>query len=381
MFIKVKTIDSEGNEKGRAYTYESDIEVSEGDKVIADMAGSDKVLKVVGYADLSEIENAQFEIKKIKSIYTGDADSDGVLPEASLDISIEEESLPVIKINFDVLKTALTERLKNYAGIIVTEKNLQGCKATQKELAGLRTKIDTYRKDKKKALSAPITFFEDQCKELIALIEKAEEPIKEGIKVFDDKKRNAKYKIAEDLIKVVISEVGLNEKYGSRLDVSEKYCNLTAKDSDVKCDLEARALALKVEQDREAELLDIIIDAIDAENERLETKMKFEDFRRLVDRGMATKDVLAEIKSKADLIYKAEHPEPKPEPIVAPTPQPVPEPMPEIAPVAEEVPFAPEPIYYAEYRITGGANQLLAVSRFLKENGITYKVLDQGEIE
>ena len=382
MFIKVKIIDSEGNEKGRAYTYESDIEVSNGDKVIADMAGSDKVLKVVGYADVSEIENAQFEIKKIKSIYTGDADSDGVLPENPLDISIEEESLPVIKINFEVLKVALTERLKSYAGITVTEKNLQGCKATQKELAGLRTKIDTYRKDKKKALSAPIAFFEDQCKELIGLIESVEDPIKEGIKVFDDKKRNAKYKIAEDLIKVVISEVGLNEKYGSRLDVSEKYCNLTAKDSDVKCDLEARALALKVEQDREAELLDIIKDTIDVENERLETKMKSEDFKRLIDRGMATKDVLAEIKSKADLIFKAEHPEPKPEPVAEPVPEPVLVPVVE-APKAEPTPFGEllDTIHYAEYRITGTADQLLAVSKFLKASGITYKVLDQGEIE
>ena len=34
MFVKVKIVDSEGNEKGRAYTYESDIEVNVGDKVV-----------------------------------------------------------------------------------------------------------------------------------------------------------------------------------------------------------------------------------------------------------------------------------------------------------------------------------------------------------
>ena len=105
MFVKVKIIDTEGNEKGRAYTYESDIDVEIGEKVIADMAGSDKVLKVVGFALPEEFENVDFEIKKIKSVYTGEADSDGVLPDKTIDISIEEESLPVIRFNFDDLKT------------------------------------------------------------------------------------------------------------------------------------------------------------------------------------------------------------------------------------------------------------------------------------
>ena len=53
----------------------------------------------------------------------------------------------------------------------------------------MRIKIDTYRKDKKKELSKPIAVFEDQCKDLISLIEKAEQPIKDGIKVFDDEKK------------------------------------------------------------------------------------------------------------------------------------------------------------------------------------------------
>lgn len=373
MFIKVKIIDSEGNEKGRAYTYESDIDVEEGDKVIADMAGSDKVLKVIGYADLSEIENAQFEIKKIKSIYTGEADSDGVLPEKPLDISIEEERLPVIRINFEVLKEELTERLKNYAGIVVTEKTLQGCKATQKELAGLRTKIDTYRKDKKKALSAPITFFEEQCKDLISLIEKAEAPIKEGIKVFDDKKRNGKRDIAIKIIAEVAESAGLLPKYADLIEIADKYCNLTATESDVRNDVQSKAMALKVEQDRESELMEIIQDSIDTENKRIESKLSFADFTRMIERGVPTKDILAEVKASADRIFKAEHPEPKPiieMPIIES----------KIEPTETESIEPDEPVRYAIFRVTGSAHELLSVSKFLKDNGITYKAIEQGMI-
>lgn len=218
--------------------------------------------------------------------------------------------------------------------------------------------------------------FEEQCKELISLIEKAEQPIKDGIKVFDDAKREEKRKIAENLITVVADEVGLSEKYAAQLTVNEKYCNLTAKESDVKSDLEARALVLLSEQSRETELIEIIKDSIEAENEIIESKLKFEDFQRLIERGMKTKDILAEVKASATRIYKAENP-PKVEAIAEPTivTEPVTEPIIDIEPVN-----VIESIFYANYRITGTEKQLLAVSQFLKTTGITYKVTEQGEI-
>jgi hypothetical protein len=184
-----------------------------------------------------------------------------------MEVKILKEQLPVIQINFDEMKIALKETLEDYKGIVVTEETLSACKTTQKELAGVRIKIDNYRKDKKKALSKPITDFENQCKELISLIEQAERPIKDGIKVFDDEKREMKRQQAVELSKEVIKEIGLNEKYASRLEILDKYCNLTAKSNEVKDDLTSRALTLKVEQDREVELIEIIKDTIASENE------------------------------------------------------------------------------------------------------------------
>lgn len=295
------------------------------------------------------------------------------------DIKIINESLPVIQINFEEMKNALTNALTKYQGVVVSEETLSGCKATQKELAGLRVKIDTYRKDKKKELSKPIAVFEDQCKDLISLIEKAEQPIKDGIKVFDDEKRDEKRKMAIRLTAEVVADLGLNEKYGSRLDVLDKYCNLTSKESDVRGDLEARAMALMVEQDREAELIDIIKDSIDTENHRIDAKMSFDDFSRLVDRGVPTKDILAEVKSRAESIYRAENP-PKPEPVIEPEPIPEPVEEPVFVPQSEPIEEVDESIYYATYRITGSLEQLKSVSAFLKEKGIAYKVADQGEL-
>lgn len=292
------------------------------------------------------------------------------------EIKILNEVLPVIKINFNEVKAALEESLTKYENIVVTEGTLSGCKATQKELAGLRIKVDTYRKEKKKELSKPITDFESQCKELISLIEKVEQPIKDGIKVFDDEKREEKRKVAERLIEEVIEVVELNEKYGARLDVSERYCNLTAKETDVRNDLEARAMALKVEQDRDAELLEIIEDSIEMENQRINAKMSIGDFKRLIDSNAPAKVVLAEVKQRAETIYKAENPEPveevEEEIEVKQEPEEITEEV-----IEEE---AGEPTYYAVYRISGALSELKGVSEYLKANGIAYKVTEQGEI-
>ena len=298
------------------------------------------------------------------------------------EIRITNEVMPVLEINFEEMKSALSATLENYREIVVTEEYLPECKATQKDLAGMRIKIDGYRKEKKKELSKPIEVFESQCKELIALIEKAEAPIKEGIRVFDDKKRAEKRATAERLIEEVSGEIGLNEKYSSMLDVSDKYCNLTAKESDVRDDLYLRASTLKVEQDREAELLDIINDSIAAENQRLKSKMDITDFKRLIALGVSTKEVLTEIKSRAQKIYDAENP---PEPETPEEPEvAAPEIKEEQEPIEEEQEGPDvqqeEPTYFAVYRITGTYAELQAVSEFLKANKIVYSVTNQGEI-
>lgn len=288
-----------------------------------------------------------------------------------MEVKILKEQLPVIQINFEEMKNALLEILAYYEGIVVAEDNLGECKEAQKELAGVRVKIDNYRKDKKKELSKPIIEFENQCKELIKLVENVEKPIKDGIKIFDNKRREEKKLIAERIIKEISAEYELNEKYAARLTIDERYCNLSIKEIEVRNDVEARAMALKVEQNSEEELIEIIKDVIDSENERINRKIKFDDFQRYIDRGMSAKEVIAEIRLAANRIYEAENPKQEPviEPIIEPTIQPA---INEIEPI--------EQMYYASYKITGTHGQLLAVSKFLKNNKIEYEVTEQGEL-
>ena len=291
-----------------------------------------------------------------------------------MDIQITQFQAPVIAINYETIKAELENMLAEYTGLIVTEETLAGGKAAQKELASLRVQIDNYRKEKKKEAEQPIKAFEEQCKELIALVEKVEQPIKDGIKVFDDKKREEKRQIALALAAKVAEETGLNEKYAAKLDVLEKYMNLTATAKAVREDLETRAFALKVEQDREAERLEIIQSVIDSENARIKTKLSIDMFQRLIDADMQTSVIIDEIKRRAATVYEAEN-----KPAEPPTePQPT-ETQPQAEKPVNETQAQPEKQDTATLKLVGSITELRSVSAFLKEHGISYSVLDQRE--
>lgn len=284
-----------------------------------------------------------------------------------MDILVTEYQLPKVAINYETLKAELQRNLDNYKGLVVTQETLTDCKALQRELAGLRVKIDTYRKDKKKELEKPIKDFEAQCKELISLVDSVEQPIKEGIKAFDDQKRQEKYMQAQAIAAEVAAKEGLNEKYAAKLSVLDKYTNLTATAKAVREDLETRAFALKVEQDREAERLEIINSVIESENARLNTKIHIGLWQRDIDADVPTSVIIEKIKAQAALLYAAENKpkeEPKEEPKVEP-PKPT---------------LAPEKTYTATLKLVGKLEELRSVSRFLKEHGICYEVLDQREV-
>lgn len=138
-----------------------------------------------------------------------------------------KKQLPVITTNFEDVKTYLTENLEKYKGIVVTEEGLKDCKATQKELAGFRNAIDGFRKSTKKEVLVPVTEFEIQCKELEKLISDVETPIKEGITVFDNIRREEKKTKALEFIAESVQAHQLSEKYAKRLTVLDKYIALT----------------------------------------------------------------------------------------------------------------------------------------------------------
>jgi hypothetical protein len=299
-----------------------------------------------------------------------------------LDFEIQKEVFPVIAINYEELKKALSETMQQYNGIIVTEESLSACKAEQKQLAGIRNKIDSYRKEKKKELSKPITDFENQCKELITLVENAEKPIKEGISIFDDKKREEKRQKALELIQESIEASGLKQKFADKLTVLDKYMNLSASVKSVKDDIEQRAFLLVNEQAKEEEIIQIIKTTIENVNKTIKTPIQYEDFKNLVEGGYPIPKIIERINQMAEKIKLAENPpveEPKEEiPVQAVT-------TPKVEKyVQESIPTGAtqkEQLYFVTFKIIGNVHQTAALGQFLRDSGYKYEVLDKGAVE
>lgn len=289
-----------------------------------------------------------------------------------LEMTITAEQLPVVQFNFDEVKARLLSITGQYSSLIVTDDNLSLCKEKQKELAGLRRKIDEYRKEIKAKMSEPIVAFENKCKELVSLVEKAEKPLKDGIQIYDDAKREEKRQTALKIISESVAAHGLTEKYASQVTVIDKYMNLTAKVSDVKEDVEQRVFLLLSEQNKEQEMLEIIQDTIDNENKTIKTPLSMSQFQRMIDYNMPTKDILNEIKKRAEQIREAE----KPKPVEAPPEPPPAEPV-KAEPESTE---APE-MWFAELRFVETKARILQLRCLLQANGYNYKALNQGKIE
>nr|DAE48765.1 MAG TPA: Protein of unknown function (DUF1351) [Caudoviricetes sp.] len=306
------------------------------------------------------------------------------------DIEINKQ-LPVITMNFEEVKASLVENMEKYKGIIVTEESLKDCKATQKDLAGLRNKLDSYRKDVKKEMEKPIKAFESDCKELIGLIAEVEAPIKAGITEFDNKRKEEKRKFADVKIFEICQKLGLEKKYADQLTVQDKYLNLSASAKSVVEDIEQRAEALKQQQNMDkvkAEMIKANIEsALETVNLTLKTPLQYSDFEKYLALGWDGPRIVREINERAAQIRQAEK---AAEEMATKkieeekvSKEEVQIPM-DLKPKAPEVPKEvkeDEPKFFVDTYVEGTFEQIQNLSKFLKDNGYKYEVHSKGKVK
>lgn len=302
------------------------------------------------------------------------------------DLKVEKQ-LPIITTNFEDVKASLKETISKYKGIVVTEEGLKDCKATQKELAGLRNKVDDYRKAIKKEVLVPVTEFESKCKELEKLIVDVENPIKEGITIFDNKRREEKKAKALEFITDSIQAHQLNEKYAKGLTILDKYFALTGSIKSIKEDIEQRAISLRQQQDselREIEQLRSSIDIyVNSFNEDINTKLNSEDFYKYIDRGHDITSISSIIKEQHDKIKEAENPKPIEQ--LKEEIKPI-EPVREVASIPMDIKQEPQlikkedPLFFYELRIMANYENCKKLIELLKSEGFKYTVKNKGRV-
>lgn len=289
--------------------------------------------------------------------------------------------LPKIEFNFEELKSELKKQLESYKNIVVAEEVLGDCKRCQKDLASLRTKVDVYRKETKKELSKSITLFEEQCKELIALIEEVEKPIKEGIAEFDNRKKEEKRIKAEEIITELFDEYGLGNKYREKIEFNKSWTNLTAKASDVREEVERQVKAIKEEIDRKMADKKIVEETIRRENKGLKTPFSFADFEFVFnsnDLNTTLTEIYGAVERRkvAESVIEESFEENNEENKTLNKP----EEKQESKKAEENKNIAKQETVeaYAILKIKGSCNSLKEVRNFMAGVGVEYEVVEQG---
>ena len=145
-----------------------------------------------------------------------------------------EKCLPaVIDFNFEQLKSELSEKLKFYNSLVVTENEIKSAKEDRARLNRMKTAFDEKRKEIKKQWNAPYMEFEKKAKELVALIDEPIAAIDAQTKAFEQAETDKKYALicefyanyVNELKELVPLEKIINPKWpnkGTSLAVIEK---------------------------------------------------------------------------------------------------------------------------------------------------------------
>lgn len=298
------------------------------------------------------------------------------MAEVSIDQLIVPEEVDASTLNsfsysFDELKKNLLEYLEPYRNIEVTEETLKGCKQTQKEIASKRKKLETIRKEVKKRFTEPLIGFENQIKELVSEIDKAEESLNRGIKHFDDQRRMQKKEIALSIIAEERERFGLNEKFGSMIVLEPKYTNLTATEKQVRESVEMQCEVLLEKQRAEEASVKVIRNLVNAENKTLTAKIGAEEFVSML-RIADLDEITRRIAERASYVRKCES-----APDSSENEESVKEETNNSTSVAEDLTEADEDIYRVTFVITAKASKQKMLSEFLKANGFMYEVEQQ----
>lgn len=127
-----------------------------------------------------------------------------VVDQAALDI-VQNTAITA---NFAECKEALADMIGPYKQMVVTEDGIADAKADRAKIRKLATRIDDTRKAVKKAYSEPLSAFEANCKELVAICEEGSNNLDRQIKDFEGREAAEKIeRLYQAYIDVASAEV------------------------------------------------------------------------------------------------------------------------------------------------------------------------------
>lgn len=163
--------------------------------------------------------------------------------EKSIVISAEVKRGEIIN-NFAAIKAQVAAKVAPYMGLVFCDEDIRDAKSTVAELRKMRTAIEDKRKAIKKQWNEPYAAFEDEVKQITAIIDEPIEEIDTQIKSFEERRKLEK---RDECNAVVDSLVDVIEQDGDRdfvkacgIVFDERWLNATTAISQVEKDVTAQ---------------------------------------------------------------------------------------------------------------------------------------------
>lgn len=251
---------------------------------------------------------------------------------AELQFKIDTTALQTIqstelKANFEEMEQALTEFVKPYESIIVTEDAISLAKGDRAKLRSVAKHIDDYRKMVKRAYTEPLKSFEDRCKVLTGIVDKGVSNLDGQVKLFEQRRKEEKLFLLRDYFDNVQKDMKHGEYASWEQVMEERWGNVTydaeqaKRDIDLACfniDHDVQSI-IDLKSEFELTLLDnykkshLLYETLQL-NERLtaDKKRKEEDQKRLEEQ-YKQKRAEEEARAAAAKVIEKTNPTPKEE--------------------------------------------------------------------
>ena len=209
-----------------------------------------------------------------------------------MELTVISQVAPEIKFNKEEIKKRIQAELERYDNFVVTPETIADDRKKRAELNKFVTTIDNFRKDGKKKMSEPVKSFEDDCKELIALLKETIEVYDKQFAEIEAKEKEEKKEEVKVKIKEIIEEYQLDEKHASQLTISASYLNKTNKMPKITTDLKNRAETLKIAQDAVVQNKELIKSTCEMCNVNLKNKLDYKIWLKMYeDNGDVNKTI------------------------------------------------------------------------------------------
>lgn len=290
-------------------------------------------------------------------------------------IRVFETTPAVVSFNYQEISDHLDGVLEKYRGLVFSDSDVAECKKTIAELRKGQKSLDEFRKATKKQLTESVTAFEAQCKLLYGKFEGVIEPLTKQQDQFELDRRELKRVEIQSVIDSLIADHLLSDKYSVQLVILEEYFNKGKKLKDIKTELSALANTLSIQEDKEAQDIELIKTKVQLANAeyKLTNVLMPEQYLRLLAFNSVVNiagDIIRDATQRRDqeeeafeaseALESAKAAE-VPEVVEIGTPDPV------------EIPSnISQKIYTSIYDVTGTAEQLVDLEEYFNTKGLLW---------